>query len=131
MQRDDLSGISLFEGLTDEQLDECVALSQEERVLMGDHFTEESDFGYSFFVVLEGHVVVKVGDQVVADLRNGDHFGEVSLIEHGRRNATVVAAETCYVAKVMTWNFEKFLDVSPLLRERLTKAAAARHNEEE
>ncbi|NNC78726.1 MAG: cyclic nucleotide-binding domain-containing protein [Acidimicrobiales bacterium] len=131
MKSDDLRGIALFEGLTDEQLEASAALCLEVRALMGDHLTDESDFGYSFYIVIDGHVVVKVGDKVVADLRGGDHFGEVSLIEHERRNATVVAAETCHVAKVMTWDFDKFLDVSPLLRERLSATAAGRHNEEE
>lgn len=126
-----LSGIALFDGLSDDELQACAELMQEQRVLMGEHLTEESDFGYSFCVVLSGRVAVDVGGEVVNEIGAGGHFGEVSLIKDDRRNATVTATETCVVAKVMTWNFEKFCAVSPLLKDRLTEISESRSTEAE
>lgn len=129
MTKDELAAHELFQGLSDEQLDECAELFRTNEVLMGDKLTKEDDFGYSLVLILSGSVAVKVGDDVVAELHAGDHFGEVSLIEHQKRNATVVARETCRVAKIMSWDFEKFLAIDPVIKERLDAAAAARHND--
>lgn len=129
MIKDELAGISLFEGLSDEKLTECANLFKTEDVLMGDMLTKEDDFGYSLVLIIRGNVAVKVAGEVVAELHAGDQFGEVSLIEHQKRNASVVALETCHVAKVMTWDFEKFLAVDPVIKERLDAAAAARHHD--
>ena len=129
MTKDELAEIALFEGLSDEQLTECADLFRTSEVLMGEKLTKEDDFGYSLVLVLAGSVAVRVGDEVVAELHAGDHFGEVSLIEHKKRNATVVARETCRIAKIMNWDFEKFLAVDPVIKERLDAVAAARHND--
>lgn len=123
---EELSGIALFEGLSESELRACAELMQRTEVLMANKLTTEADFGYSFFVVLKGSVRVKVGDDVVGELGAGDHFGEVSLLQDDKRNATVVAMETCELGKVMTWDFETFRNVSPKLAERLEVAAEQR-----
>ncbi len=122
MIKDELAGILLFEGLSDEKLTECANFFKTEDVLMGEKLTKEDDFGYSLVIIIRGSVAVRVGQDVVAELHAGDHFGEVSLIEHQKRNASVVALESCHVAKVMTWDFEKFLAVDPVIKERLDAA---------
>ncbi len=129
MIKDELAGILLFEGLSDEKLAACANLFKTEDVLMGEKLTKEDDFGYSLVLLISGNVAVKVGGEVVAKLHAGDQFGEVSLIEHKKRTATVVALEKCHVAKIMTWDFEKFLAIDPVIKERLDAAAAARHDD--
>ena len=126
MLKDELSAIEIFDGLNDEKLTQCASLFQATDVLMGERLTKEDDFGYSLVLILHGSVAVKVGDEVVNELSAGDHFGEVALLEHKRRTATVVARETCRVAKLMTWDFDKLLAVDPVIKERLDAAAAAR-----
>jgi len=126
MLKDELSAIGIFEGLSDEKLTECADLFNESEVLMGEKLTKQDDFGYSLVLVLRGRVVVKVGDEVVNELGPGDHFGEVALVEHKKRTATVVAQETCRIAKLMTWDFEKLVAIDPVIKERLDAAAAAR-----
>lgn len=126
MLKDELAAIGIFEGLSEEKLDACAALFETTEVLMGDRLTREDDFGYSLVLILRGNVVVKIGDDVVNELSAGDHFGEVSLLEHKKRTATVVARETCRIAKLMTWDFDKLLAIDPVIKERLDAAAAAR-----
>ena len=93
---------------------------------MGDRVTREADFGYSFFVVIDGRVQVEVGDEVVAELGPGDHFGEVALVTGDKRNATVKALETCRLAKIMTWDFPKLLEEHPTLAGRIQESADRR-----
>ncbi len=126
MLKDELAGIGIFEGLSDAQLEACAELFESTEVLMGDRLTREDDFGYSLVLILRGNVVVKVGDKIVNELGAGDHFGEVALLEHQKRTATVIARETCGIAKLMTWNFEKLLAIDPVIKERLDAAAAER-----
>ena len=122
----DLVAFDLFSGLTPDQLDSCAALFSEQRVLMGERLTEKDDFSYSLFLVLDGAVKVSVDGDVVATLGSGDYFGEVGLVRGERRNAEVMATETCRVAKLMTWDFEKLTETHPALAERLEAKAAER-----
>ena len=122
----DLVAFDLFSGPTPDQLDSCAALFSEQRVLMGERLTEKDDFSYSLFLVLDGAVKVSVDGDVVATLGSGDYFGEVGLVRGERRNAEVMATETCRVAKLMTWDFEKLTETHPALAERLEAKAAER-----
>lgn len=126
VQASDLVDFDLFSGLSPDQLDSCAALFSEQRVLMGERLTHEDDFSYSLFLVLDGTVKVSVDGEVVARLGPGEYFGEVGLIRNERRNAEVTATETCRVAKLMTWDFEKLTQTHPALTERLEAKAAER-----
>ena len=126
VQASDLVAFDLFSGLTPDQLDSCAALFSEQRVLMGERLTEKDDFSYSLFLVLEGAVKVSIDGDVVATLGKGDYFGEVGLVRGERRNAEVTATETCRVAKLMTWDFEKLTESHPVLAQRLEAKAAER-----
>ena len=126
VQASDLVAFDLFSGLTPDQLDSCAALFSEQRVLMGERLTEKDDFSYSLFLVLEGAVKVSIDGDVVATLGKGDYFGEVGLVRGERRNAEVTATETCQVAKLMTWDFEKLTETHPVLADRLEAKAAER-----
>jgi cAMP-dependent protein kinase regulator len=57
----------------------------------GDVVVRQGDAGDAFYVLASGHVDVVKDDQVVADLGAGDHFGEVALLEHVPRTASIVA----------------------------------------
>ena len=45
---------------------------------------------HEFFVILDGEVEVPKDGEHLADLGPGDFFGEIALIEHDRRTASVV-----------------------------------------
>ena len=126
MEAGDLVAFELFSGLSPDQLDSCAALFSEQRVLMGEKLTSEDDFSYSLFLVLDGAVKVSVDGDQVATLGAGEYFGEVGLVRGERRNAEVTATETCRVAKLMTWDFEKLTESHPVLAQRLEAKAAER-----
>ena len=50
----------------------------------------EGEFAYEFFILEEGHAEVTANGEHLADLVPGDFFGEMGLVEHVRRNASVV-----------------------------------------
>ena len=52
--------------------------------------------GDTFYVVLEGELDVVVGSEAsptrIAVLKHGDYFGEMALLQGGKRTATVMAS---------------------------------------
>lgn len=131
MDHDSLADIPLFEGMSDEELQDCAGRFERTEVLTGHELTTEDDFGYSFFVVLEGRVRVQV-DQDSADqdsaieLGKGEHFGEMALVTGKKRNATVKALERCQLAKMMTWDFQQLRENNSTFESRIQAAVADR-----
>ncbi|MEM8922557.1 MAG: cyclic nucleotide-binding domain-containing protein [Actinomycetota bacterium] len=126
MDHQALAAASLFEGMSEAEIESCAAAFTQVDALMGDRLTTEEDFGYSFFIVLSGRVKVSADGDELAELSAGDHFGEVALVTGARRNATVTAMERSSLAKIMTWDFKKLTDDFPVLAARLSAIADAR-----
>lgn len=61
----------------------------------GEAIISEGDQGNSAFLITSGEVEVTIGEgnnvKTVGSFKNGDVFGEMSLIEPGKRTATVTA----------------------------------------
>ena len=127
MESDRLKSVALFEGLSDEELDQCAALFQETEMLAGSSLAKEGDFSYKFFVVLEGEVEVLRDFEHVAHLGEGDFFGEMGLMAGARRNARVSAHSRCQLAWMMGWDFEKMTEDFPAVAARIEKAVAERN----
>ena len=126
MDHQALAGVPLFAGMSDRELQDCAACFEQKRVLMGERLTTEDDYGYSFFLVLEGRVRVEIDDEAVVELGPGDHFGEVALVTGSKRNATVKALEACQLAKIMTWDFQELMTNNATLAARLQAVAEER-----
>jgi CRP/FNR family cyclic AMP-dependent transcriptional regulator len=126
MEGNKLADLSLFEGLSGEDLETCAGLFQETEILAGSGLACEGDFAYKFFVVLEGEVEVQRNFEHVARLGPGDFFGEMGLVDGGKRNARVVADTRCQVGWVMAWDFATMTDKFPKIAERIETAVAQR-----
>jgi CRP-like cAMP-binding protein len=126
MDAAELSAFDIFGELSDEDRTTCAGLFTEQRVLMGEALTQKDDFGYSFFLVLDGDFKVTVEGEEVARLGAGDHFGEMALVRGDRRNATVTATETGRVAKMMTWDFNELIEQHPSVAQCIQAVVAER-----
>lgn len=126
MDAANLAGISLFDGLSDDELADCASSFDEVEVLTGTKMTEKDDFGYSFFVVLSGALSVERNGTEVARLGAGDSFGEQALLGDDRRNATVTALERTRVAKMMVWDVNELLEKNQVLAGRIQEIADSR-----
>jgi CRP-like cAMP-binding protein len=84
-----------FGGVSDASLDVLVSMLEERTVEAGSTVVAEGEPGRSMFIVHSGQLAVsKLGSRGqirVAELRPGDFFGEMTLIEMQNRSATVVA----------------------------------------
>lgn len=80
----------------------------------GDNIVRQGDDGMRAYLIEHGHadVLIKDGAQElkVAELGNGDIFGEMSLIVKDVRSATVRAQTECVVTVISNEDFEKKID---------------------
>jgi putative ABC transport system ATP-binding protein len=83
----------------------------------------QGEIGLELFVIRSGKVDVLVtdgrGTRKVADLGQGDFFGERALITGEPRIATVTASEDGIVYTLDKASFEAALDSSPTFREQV------------
>ena len=88
---DYLSSVAFFEGFTSDELARVASLSGELTVGAGAVVIDQGDTGVDCYVIVEGTASVRVRDEEVAVLSAGDMVGEMALIDHRPRTASVVA----------------------------------------
>jgi CRP-like cAMP-binding protein len=113
MLTDELRSIPVFSNLTDGQREAAAARLEEVDVELGAVIARQGDFAYHLFVVREGTAAVTIGDELVTSLGPGSTFGEIGMIEHGRRTANVVAATPMRLLTMSVGDFEELADDLP------------------
>src|SRR5437867_676506 len=91
-----LSGVKLFDLLTEEDRNALAAVIDLVRVEAGQTLFESGHPGESLFVVRSGQVELFIKDNtgqkiVLTIATDGDLFGELALLDRGARTATAVA----------------------------------------
>ena len=89
--------VELFDGLTNEQIEALIQISQEESYHEDQTIFAQHDVGDRMYIIRTGQVEVSVQKtpHAVAEtkifLGQGQIFGEIALIDYGKRSATVRA----------------------------------------
>ena len=97
-----LKTVPLFSGLSKRQLELIAGEGHERRVLHGRVIARQGSLGSEFFVIVEGRARVERDGRLIARLRTGDCFGEMSLIDGGLRSASVTAESDIAVLLVVS-----------------------------
>jgi signal transduction histidine kinase len=113
MNLHDLRKSPLFEGLSDEELQQLMDMAEPVSLRPGEILIRQGDLGDSAFVVLSGDFEVQkqTGQSLIKiDVRNpGDVVGEMALLSRGPRNATLIAKTNGEVLRIPQEAFEKLL----------------------
>lgn len=102
--------VALFQGLTPEEVEKIFAHGLTMTFKKGDVLFYRDTVGNQMYVVLGGKVgVFGDGDRCIATLTTGDMFGEMALVTHERRSATVKALEDGYAFVLNEITFYRLL----------------------
>jgi len=97
----------------------------------GETVIREGDDGDYFYHVYSGEVHVLKQGQVIARLRAGDFFGEISLVTGEKINATVVAESECVLILVSSARFKQVIDMDEKTAMKLSAVITRRQSEME
>ncbi len=121
-----LADVAFFKGFSSEELDRVAELASEAEAEQGAQLMDQGRPGMECFVILEGEAGVFVRDEHVATLGTGDMVGEMALIDHKPRSATVVASTPMRLLEFDTKRFRTLLDEMPKASQRVAELLNAR-----
>ncbi|MFN2642865.1 MAG: cyclic nucleotide-binding domain-containing protein [Actinomycetota bacterium] len=82
--------------------------------------------GASFFLILEGKADVTLRGKRLARLKDGDSFGEMSLLDDKPRSATVTAATDVVLYRIRSLDFQRLVKTEPAIAVALLKSLAGK-----
>jgi CRP/FNR family transcriptional regulator, cyclic AMP receptor protein len=114
-----LAEVPFFEGFSQEELRRVGELSDEVSVAAGSVLVDQGDPGTHCFVITSGSASVYVRGEHVATSGPGSMIGEMALVDHRPRTATVVADSDLQLLRFDSQAFRTLLDEMPKASERV------------
>lgn len=121
-----LRQVTLFQGCSTKDLEKIAKAGDEVSMPAGSLIVDQGQTGREAFVVLTGTVSVKRNGKKVATLGTGAVVGELSLLDHGPRTATVTCETDCTLLLLNQRHFVGVLDEIPALSHKLLASLAGR-----
>ncbi len=131
LKKDILDKIPIFKKAP-ENFKQEVALNFRSMVFSpGDIVCREGEIGREMYFIIQGELEVVSGDgkKVIAILRDGNFFGEISLFKNSPRTASVKAVTYSDLYILEKKNFEQILSRFPSVAEQLHAVANERNEE--
>jgi CRP/FNR family cyclic AMP-dependent transcriptional regulator len=122
----ELRNVSFFAGFEPAELERVAELADEVEALPGAVIIDQGRVGQECFVVLEGQATVHVGDDLVATIGPGTMIGEMALVDHRPRSASVIAESPMRLVAFDTDDFKRLLTEMPKVHERVITMLGAR-----
>lgn len=114
-----LASVPFFEGFSEHDLDRVLELSHQMEAAVGTVLVDQGDPGTLCYLIVEGLASVYVRGEHVATSGPGSMVGEMSLIDHRPRTATVVADTGMVLLRFGIAEFRTLLDEEPKASERI------------
>lgn len=116
-----IAGLNLLTFFPAEARERIAACCRTEQYSFGELIVREGDPGDAFFIVVEGRARVfkrgENGEDIPLNvLRAGDEFGEMALLEEGKRSASVRCSSDVKVYRLDRADFHRILAEEPELR---------------
>ena len=117
---DQLRDLGLFRGCTDKQLSRVDSLVCPQDVPAGAVLCRQGTLGSQTFIIVSGQAEVTIDGVRIATLGPGSFFGEMSVLDRGRRVATVTALTPMTLLVLSSQELELLLgDVPKVARHML------------
>ncbi len=122
----ELKDAKLFEGLPAAELVQIRNQMKIVRHEAGHEITVRGEGGVGFMTILDGTVAVETAQGRVRKLGPGESFGEMALLDHEGRSATIRAESTVTLATIPEWSFKPFIHEHPEVAYRLLQTLSLR-----
>jgi CRP-like cAMP-binding protein len=116
----------LFQGLPESEVRSIEKQLKTVKHPAGHEIIVRGEGGVGFMVITDGTVSVKTVQGVTRKLGPGDSFGEMALLDHEGRSATITADSDVTLATIPEWNFKPFLKEHPEVAYRLLQTLSRR-----
>lgn len=123
---EELARVPLFEGLSRKELELVAQLSTYLEEPAGTVLTREGAPGQEFIVVLEGEIEVTRNGEVIATRGPGTYVGEIALLDHRPRTATVTAKTPVKIEVIGQREFAGLIAEVPEISQKLLPTMAKR-----
>lgn len=124
-----LRRVSLFSSCSNKDLEKIAKAGDEVTMAAGSLVVDQGQTGREAFVILKGSATVRRNGKKVATLGPGSVVGELSLLDHGPRTASVVADTDCVMLVISQRQFLGVLDSIPALSHKMLATLAGRIRE--
>jgi CRP/FNR family transcriptional regulator, cyclic AMP receptor protein len=121
-----LKTLPLFQSFSGDDLRKIAPFAEEHSVGQGETIVRQGDYSYDLMIIEEGQAEVRHGGDKIAELGNGDFFGEMGVLERDRRNADVVAVSPMRLISFKTYDVKRMERNLPEAIEKLHEAIAQR-----
>ena len=122
--------VPLFASLQARQIAEIVTLLRTRIAVPQEVIARKGEIGDAMFFINHGLVEVEIEPHPI-ELMGGDFFGEISLIEHGPRTATVIAKTSCQLLALGVEDFHELMENHPDILEDIKRTARERLEQSE
>src|ERR1051325_9576468 len=113
-----LARVPLFKRLAADQLERLAEEIDQVNYKAGETIFNEHDRGDALYILEEGSVRIWVYDEDVkevtlAELKPGDFFGELAVLDRGERSSSATAISDIHLHRLSSDDFQKFLIEHP------------------
>jgi CRP-like cAMP-binding protein len=126
-----LATVGFFEGFDGDELRAVSSLGERVDVAAGTELIDQGRIGDQCYVVVTGTATVHIRGEFVTTVGPGTMVGEMALVAHRPRNATVTAETDMTLVAFGTEDFRRLLARSPTTHDRVMKMLNDRLRENE
>jgi CRP/FNR family transcriptional regulator len=126
-----LRQVSIFRGMTFEQLERLTVYLEKRRFLAGEVIYRQGDTGQHFYLVVSGRVRVvkdygKPTERHITYLKSRDFFGEMGIFEDKPHAATLIASQDTCVLTLAAPAFKRLIAQHPSIALEMGRELSAR-----
>jgi CRP/FNR family transcriptional regulator, cyclic AMP receptor protein len=125
-----LSCVDLFEGLSRKELLAIERNARHVEFPAGATIVTQGEEGVGFHMILSGRAKIVVNGRTRDVIGPGKFFGELSLIDRGRRTATVKAETAVSTLSLASWQFMPLIEKNPSIARKILLELTRRLREE-
>lgn len=114
----------LFGDLDKREVEQIALLFKERRFPQGETVIKEGSGGAAFYLIESGEAAVTIAGEQRGELKAGDYFGEIALIDEGARIATITASSELVCYGLTLWEFRPLVEENGVIGWKLLQTLA-------